>query len=355
MTKSNKEIKELKPPVGLAAGVLAGTAAAIMYTMSNVALRDSVEINPFLVSAVKAAPTVICLSPFLVWMMVRGQAIYTSLQMAPRFIAVALLGQFVGNAAFQWALGSIGLAASVPITLGTLLIGGAILGRIILHEPVRPRSMIAIGLLIVAVVVLSWSGEGNSDSDNSAVQVSLNPGETVSLKVVPPWLGAVCAAASGIAYALFGTVMRQAMSQGMSPALTMWISGVVGTLSLWTVTWWTVDATEWAVLTTSQWQTMGVAGVFNFTAFVALSLALKALPVVAVNLINASQVAMAAVAGILLFGEKITPSLIAGITLTFIGLLVLASRKKQRATIAMEDGVALVEEPSHRSEMETPS
>jgi len=335
MTKTHKE---LKPPVGLAAGVFAGTAAAIMYTMSNIALRNSVQINPFLVSAVKAAPTVICLTPFLAWMLFRGQTIYTSLHMAPRFIAVALLGQFVGNAAFQWALGSIGLAASVPITLGMLLIGGAVLGRIILGEPVRTRSMIAIGLLIIAVVVLSLGGD-RSDTTSSSI-------------VVAPWIGAVCAGASGLAYALFGTVMRQAMSQGLSPALTMWISGVVGTLSLWSVTWLTVDAGEWSVLTASQWKTMGVAGVFNFTAFVALSLALKALPVVAVNLINASQVAMAAVAGIILFDEMITPSLIAGIVLTFVGLLVLASRKKQRSTIAMEDGVALVNESDPSPDLE---
>lgn len=349
MTKSNQE---LKPPVGLVTGVLAGTAAAILYTMSNIALRHSVQINPFLVSAVKAAPTVICLSPFLVWMMARGQPIYTSLQMAPRFMAVALLGQFVGNAAFQWALGSIGLAASVPITLGTLLIGGAVLGRVILGEPVRPRSMIAMALLIVAVVVLSLAGENDANDPAVNADISATQSETDSPIVVPPWIGAICAGSSGLAYALFGTVMRQAMSHGLSPALTMWISGMVGTLSLWLVTWWTVDASAWAALSESEWKTMGIAGIFNFTAFVALSLALKALPVVAVNLINASQVAMAAIAGIVLFEEEPTLSLIVGIALTFIGLSVLASRRKQRSTIAMEDGVALVNPTDNSTEQE---
>jgi DME family drug/metabolite transporter len=64
----------------------------------------------------------------------------------------------------------------------------------------------------------------------------------------------------------------------------------------------------------------------NFTAFAALSLSLKALPVVAVNLINATQVAMAAAAGVILFAEPLTASLIIGIALTFAGLLILASR-----------------------------
>ena len=73
---------------------------------------------------------------------------------------------------------------------------------------------------------------------------------------------------------------------------------------------------------------MFAAAAFNFTAFVALAFALKSLPVVAVNLINASQVAMAAVAGVMLFAEPATAPLIIGIMLTFAGLMILASRRK---------------------------
>jgi len=307
--------RELTPPVGLIAGIGCGMAAAVLYTLSNIALRDSVGINPFLVSAVKAAPTVICLTPFMAWMLLRGEPLYTSLKMAPRFMLVALIGQFVGNAAFQWALGSIGLAASVPITLGTLLIGGAILGRVLLGEPVRVRSMIAIAVLIVAVIVLSSPGASRAPTDSTAP--------------IPTWMGALCAAASGAAYALFGAVMRQSMSHGLSAPLTMWISGMVGTLSLWLTAFLTVRASQWAELTGGQWQTMVIGGVFNFTAFVALALALKALPVVAVNLINASQVALAAIAGVLFFREEITVPLLSGIALTFAGLAVLATRKRR--------------------------
>ncbi|QDV66175.1 DMT family transporter [Crateriforma conspicua] len=304
------------PSIGVIGGAAFGLLAAVLYTGANVALRGSVNINPFLVSAVKAAPTVICLTPLLAWMWARQKTLYTSLAMAPRFMLVALIGQFIGNAAFQWALGSIGLAASVPITLGTLLIGGAILGRVILGEPVRARSMIAILVLIAAVLVLSSPDASQIPSDSTAP--------------IPTWMGALCAAASGAAYALFGTVMRQSMSRGLSAPLTMWISGMVGTISLWSITTVTVSGEEWSALTAQQWQTMAIAGIFNFTAFVSLSFALKALPVVAVNLINASQVAMAAIAGVILFGEPVTTSLVTGIALTFAGLCVLANRKHRR-------------------------
>ena len=82
-----------------------------------------------------------------------------------------------------------------------------------------------------------------------------------------------------------------------------------------------VDQADWAI--------MAAAGMLNFTAFVALAAALKSLPVVAVNLINASQVAMAAIAGIILFAEPITASLMIGIALTLLGLGILASRRRR--------------------------
>jgi drug/metabolite transporter (DMT)-like permease len=73
---------------------------------------------------------------------------------------------------------------------------------------------------------------------------------------------------------------------------------------------------------------MVVAGLLNFCAFVSLSIALKSLPVVAVNLLNASQVAMAALAGIIFFSEPVTSSLITGVGLTLLGLLVMVQRKR---------------------------
>ena len=298
-------------------GVLFGAAAAVLYTAANVALRKCVGVDPFLVSAVKAVPTVLVLGPILASMLFRKLPVLSNTQMIPRFIVVALIGQFVGNAAFQVALEVIGLAASVPITLGVLIIGGAVLGRIILKEPVGKAAIVAIATLIAAIVVLSSSGE------------STMPAESKS--TLSPMLGAFCAAASGAAYALFGVVMRQTLNGGMTATLAMFISGTVGTLSLWSVALFRLGTDAIALTPLDQWWVMSAAGVMNFTAFVALSYALKALPVVAVNLINASQVAMAAIAGVVIFAEPITGTLIAGIALTFLGLSILAIGRWKRS------------------------
>lgn len=304
--------RELRPPVGNVVGVVLGLSAAVLYTMANIALRHCVAVDPFLVSAVKAAPTVIVLGPFLIWMLNKGEALATSRRLIPRFIVVSLIGQFVGNAAFQIALGTIGLAASVPITLGVLIVGGAILGRVLLREPVRLRTIAAMVMIMIAVVILSHP----STSETPETSITSHP----------VWVGALCAAASGAAYALFGAVMRQTMRGGVSAPATMFISGLVGTLSLWAVTLVNSGLVALSVVNSSQWIMMAVAGALNFSAFVSLSVSLKALPVVAVNLINASQVAMAAIAGVLVFSEPVTWPLALGIVLTFAGLLVLANR-----------------------------
>lgn len=314
---TEKKTRQLRPPVGIVAASAFGLFAAVGYTAANIALRQSVAVDPFLVSAVKAAPTVMLLGPVLIWMWLTNRTIATSTKMIPRFAAAALLAQVVGNGAFQIALGVIGLAASVPITLGTLIIGGAILGRMMLGEPVRIRTIIAMMTLILAVVVLSLPG---ATAKPIASSISL-----------PIWAGALMAVASGAAYSLFGVMLRQTLTGGLSPPATMFVSGVVGAIVLWTITVSRIGASGIESITADQWSVMATAGICNFTAFVSLSIALKALPVVAVNLLNASQVAMAAVAGVLLFAEPVTWPLLIGIALTFAGLGILANRRKSSA------------------------
>ncbi len=305
------ESSHSKHQKGLVVGAVCGVIAAALYTMANIALRQCVGVDPFLVSAVKAAPTVILLAPLLAWMSATNKTIATSYRMLPRFVFASLLGQVVGNGAFQIALGIIGLAASVPITLGVLIVGGAILGRFMLKEPVTVRTMVAMFTLIGAVIVLCLPGA-------TVAPVESN---------LPVWVGALAAAASGAAYAFFGVSMRQTLTSGMSATVTMFVSGTVGTIVLWGITTLRDVSLDHSL---AQWGVMVAAGVFNFTAFAALSRSLKSLPVVAVNLINASQVAMAAVAGVILFAEPVTAPLVFGILLTFAGLGILANRRNHQ-------------------------
>lgn len=317
------------PSVGW--GAVAGLASAVFYTLTNISLRQVVAVDPFLVAAVKAAPTVITLGP-LVFGLHRFNRSSQNFEPGARqlrrqkmlqFVGVALVGQVIGNGAFQIALGIIGLAASVPITLGSLLIGSAVLGRVLLGEPVSVRKACSIAVLLIAVIVLSQSRQ-------SPGPVSSAPAHDAAVATSDwteaAWWGAVCAAMSGGAYAFFSTKMRQTMQSGLSSIDAMWVSGIAGSTALWSIAIARGGTEQFVNLTPNQWQWMVAAGLFNFTAFVAISTALRVLPVVAVHLLNASQVAMAAVAGVFVFGEEVTGPLAIGIVLTMAGLLILAKR-----------------------------
>ena len=92
-------------------------------------------------------------------------------------------------------------------------------------------------------------------------------------------------------------------------------------MTLWRLGWEGVAATRGVDLTQ-----MVLAGCWNAGAFYSLTRALKLAPVFYVNAVNASQIAMAGLVGVWLFGEAPSASLAVGIILTTVALLTL-SRK----------------------------
>jgi drug/metabolite transporter (DMT)-like permease len=85
---------------------------------------------------------------------------------------------------------------------------------------------------------------------------------------------------------------------------------------------------------------MLMAGLFNAAAFYALSKSLQMLPVLQYNLLNASQTAFAAVAGVFFFGEPITVALQLGVALTIAGLVLMQSRSRRTEIVLAEDAAA---------------
>jgi drug/metabolite transporter (DMT)-like permease len=68
---------------------------------------------------------------------------------------------------------------------------------------------------------------------------------------------------------------------------------------------------------------MLAAGVCNTVAFLALTKSLQLTSVVYVNALNATQAALATLAGVLVFREALSPGLTLGVGLTIAGLIVL--------------------------------
>lgn len=298
-------------PLGPAAGAACGLTAALGYAGANAALRAATETDAILVSAIKAIPTILACLPLLLLLRWRGRPVATSWRTLPLLLAGVTVGQLFGNLLFQVSLGIIGLALAVPLNLSAMIIAGAILGRLMLGEPVSRRTIVAIIVLIVAASVLSLGGQ--------AITIK---GEITWQRMA---FGLLTIIISGVAYAFFGVALRRSLREGMSVPLAMCISGTVGALLLGPIAVNQMGLEKIAATSNSQWLMMFIAGGLNMAAFFMLSFSLRAIPVVAVNLLNATQATLAALMGVLMFSEPLTKPLLIGSLLTVAGLVVLGS------------------------------
>jgi drug/metabolite transporter (DMT)-like permease len=285
--------------------------AALGYAAANVALRAATETDAILVSAAKSWPTVAACAPLLIWMLLKKQKVATSWSTFPTLLLGVTIGQLFGNVLFQVSLGIIGLALSVPLNLSAMIIGGAVMGRVLLGDPVSRRTIVAIVILIVATVVLSMGGS------------TILPERPVTPMMFA--LGVAAALVSGAAYSFFGTAMRKGLREGLTVPLAMGASGMVGVLLLTPLAVGVMGVEKIAATSTVQWWAIVLAGTFNMAAFFMLSFSLRAIPVVAVNLLNATQAALAALAGVWWFNEELTTSMVLGSAITIAGLVVLGT------------------------------
>ena len=74
---------------------------------------------------------------------------------------------------------------------------------------------------------------------------------------------------------------------------------------------------------------MLAAGVCNTVAFISLTKSLQLTSIVYVNALNATQATLAALAGVLIFREALSPWLALGVGLTIAGLMFLARAHRE--------------------------
>lgn len=260
----------------------------------------------------------------IIWQRLRHACPLPGLRTLAALVVIGAMAQLGGNVGYQISLGIIGLALGTALTFGALIVGGAVVGWFWLGEHVSPRSAAAMALLIGAIALLCLAAP--------AAQVSV--ATSTSLGLLMAGVGGACA--SGLAYSLLGAMIRRlARTETPLPVTLFMISGCgfigLGLFSFYRLGWSGISSTSW-----TDFRTMCGAGLFNAVAFVSLSKALERAPVVQVNAVNASQIAMAGLAGVIFFGEPASWPLVAGAILTVIGLALV-----QRSPAAEEPDAAV--------------
>lgn len=300
--------------------VLCGMSAAF-YSVAGILMRRAagLQIDPTVAVSIREAVTVAIVAPWVVSLLLRGISPGLSLQAVGVLAAVSTVSQIVGNLLHQWALGVVGISIVVPSSFAAVLITGPLLGRLFLREPVSARSWAAVGIVIVAIVLLS-SGARAADAPAVGTPAATNS----SMRILAAVLGSALA---GMTYAALTVVIRNHVSREASAAAVMLIVTGMGVLTVGPISAFRVGWEGWRELSTESWAWLLGAGTINFAGFISLTVGLRLTPVVHANILSAAQVAIAAAAGLLIFREPLTPTLIIGAALTIFGILLIGTSR----------------------------
>jgi drug/metabolite transporter (DMT)-like permease len=245
-----------------------------------------------------------------------------------------MLGQLGGNVLFQWSLGVVGIALTVPLCLGAMIVSGALLGHWFLHERVSRQMVLAMAVLIVSILILSFGARAASQSVASTEFGPQTANGTL-------WMiaGVLTACLSGVAYCVLGVAIRHCSVRGVPISTILFTVAMLGTFGLGAMSYVRTGATAMWNTDSNDMAVMLLAGVCNAAAFLALAQALRRAGIVYINSLNASQTAMAALAGVALFGEAPTWAMMLGVLLTAVGLMLM--KKDETAATTSELNEAL--------------
>jgi DME family drug/metabolite transporter len=306
-------------------GTACCAAAAAFYTVSSICMKQVSALNcdPSWGVCVKESITVLAIGPFLIYQAVRGQKVFPPGKILLIIILAGLADQLLGNLGWQWSVGVVGLSVTVPAVFGVMITGGAVFGWILLGEKVTPRSMGAIGLLLASLLLL---GLGANSMIGTTAKSSHTPIADPGLASNGGLLiaeGILVAGLAGAAYALLSIAIRHTMNSAARQSTLMFVITGLGVITLGPISVYRQGWEGLAATPMEQTAWMAAAGFFNLLGFMALTKGLHLTTVVHANVLNASQVAMAAVAGILIFQESPNPWLIMGVVLTLFGIFLI--------------------------------
>ncbi|QDU77893.1 EamA-like transporter family protein [Bremerella volcania] len=298
-------------------GLICGVLAAVGYSLANICLRWLTNLDPIWVSFFKAIPTVVLFAPIAVWQVRTGRSPMPKASSIFILIVAAIISQLLGNAMLQWSFGVVGVAMSVPLCLGTMIVVGVMVSNWLLEESLTRWQRWGTASLVLALITLSLAGRGAVQSvvEDASGWLMIGAG------IVAPML-------AGISYAFLSVAIRRGVSGEVSMFMTTSLICAVGIAILGPLSLYTTGLEEMALTTWSQYGVLLIAGLLNAAAFVALTLSFRYAPVIVGNAANSLQNPLSALAGVILFHEAYSINLIFGVVLTVLGVVMMGLRER---------------------------
>jgi len=309
--------KNTAPSRTVVAGTVACLLSAVAYTVANICLRQlaALDTEPAWAMCGKDIVAVLVLGPWLLLRRLQGRPVFPSRHVLLLFVLIGIATQFGGNLLVQWSYGVVGLAVTTPAVMGSVLISGALVARVRLGEPITHYSLGAIVLLLTATVLLSVGAE--------KARFAMAPAATLSSAPILGAAGTLAACFAGVMFGATSATIREAVSGTTRPTAIAMIICLVGVVGLGALSSYRLGWSGLSETTPQQFAWITAAGVMNLLAFLALIMGLQWATVLRANVLNASQVAMAAMAGILFFGEPPSAWLVVGVSLTIAGTVLM--------------------------------
>ena len=307
ITPIRSEVLGLNPAT---AGIACCAVSALGYSAANICLRRLADLkcDPAWAIFNKELVTVVILGAVLVYQACRGIPTLPKGRPLVFLILVGLATELGGNVLMQWAFGVAGLAVMIPALSAFVLTSSAVFAWLLLGERVTFRTVVAIGFLLASLGLLGVGAvrAGDGGPVGGWIPIAMS-------------IGVACLA--GIIYAMLSITIRHCVTGTTRlTAVAVLITGM-GVLTLGPLSVHRLGMQQILATPPEHFMWMIAAGVFNMIAFMALIQGLQLATVVYVNMLNATQVALAAVAGIAIFHEAANGWLVLGIALTIVGIL----------------------------------
>ena len=299
-------------------GLLCCMISASAYSGANIAMKQLSDLgtNDCWATAGRETMTVLIVGPYLLWQTVRNRDYWPSWKIISLLIVMGLGTQLIGNLGYQFSLGVIGLSLTIPIIFASMLVTTALTSVIFLREKISLRAFCAICLLGLAIGVLQFgTGEPATDESLATSKTSL-----ASLAFLASCL-------AGAIYGAMNVTIRHAMTQGThKPGVLVIITGIA-TVTLFPYLMVQNGTAVIAQTSGEQWLLILASGLCNLVGFYFLNKGLELTTAVHVNVTTSSQVAIAAIAGLFIFGEQMTIYLAIGTALTVLGVILIGEDK----------------------------
>ncbi len=296
-----------------------GISAALAYTWTNLLLRRAAGPTDLgwncWATCLKAVPSALAAWGLIAYRWSQGER---GLDGWRSFLWLTFNGffmQFGGNISFQYAMNFGGVALTVPMCFCTLILSGAIGGRVFLGEAVSRRTIVAMWLLVSAILVLSQGANAAAASMRGAAT-----SEDVLRAILFSGL-------SGLGYGFGGVSIRKAVTGTGTIASTIAPLSTIGVVGPGLIAWSAMGTDGIRAVPWSMTVNLLAAGTFNAIGFFFVGAAMARLPITRVNLINASQIAMCAVGGVVFYREPATAWIAVGTALTLMSLGILGTQE----------------------------